>query len=166
MIWNCTLQKSALTWSIFFSSKFPLKLSAAPCSMLSLCISVYGGKNVIANSNMTLSRSQVSLTETESPERLLKCLSCLALFDVMWHFPAYLPHNLRTDLQWPLGTCLSVAFALEIVFGLKINHLEEFVKPWCLLTMLLETVLIKSLSLYQVLEWVCVYSQQALLSQT
>lgn len=65
MIWNCTLQKCALTENIFFSSNFPLKLSAAPCSTLSLYVSVYGGKNVIANSNMTVSLSQVSLTETE-----------------------------------------------------------------------------------------------------
>lgn len=66
MIWNCTLQKCALTQKRkIFSSKFPLKLSAAPCSTFTLYISVYGGKNVIANSNVTVSLSQVSLIETE-----------------------------------------------------------------------------------------------------
>lgn len=63
------------------------------------------------------------------------CLSCSELFDVMrddfFLFPAYLP-------QIPCGlTCsdrfgklaYQFAFALGIVFGLKINHLEEFVKP-------------------------------------
>lgn len=45
--------------------------------MLSLYVSVYGGKNVIANSNTTL--SQVSLAETEE----LKSREIIKMFGVL-----------------------------------------------------------------------------------
>lgn len=99
--------------------------------MLSLCISVYGGKNVIANSNVTVSPSQVSLTETEELKsrdykNVSVAWSSLIFCDIFQ--PTYHEY-LWTDLQRPLETCLSLVFALGVVFGLKINHLEEFVKP-------------------------------------
>lgn len=69
MIWNCTLQKMCPDIKQFFSlSKFPLELSA-PCSTSrSAFLSMEAKKkkkNVIANSNMSVSLSQVSLSETE-----------------------------------------------------------------------------------------------------
>ena len=47
--------------------------------MSSLYISVYGGKNVIANSNVTVSLSQVSFIETKE----LKSKEIIKMFELL-----------------------------------------------------------------------------------
>lgn len=174
MIWNCTLQKMCPDIKQFFSlSKFPLELSA-PCSTSrSAFLSMEAKKKKCNCKQQHVCFSQPGFPLWNWGERkkkkkernvfeLLWALWCNARWFFKFFFPAYLP-------QIPCGlTCsdrfgklaYQFAFALGIVFGLKINHLEEFVKPWCLLTMLLETVLIKSLYLYQALERLFVYLRQ------
>lgn len=173
MIWNCTLQKmcpdikhfspcQSFLWSCLHRAVRPAlhfclwrqkKKKKCNCKQQHVCFSQPGFP--------LWNWGEIKKKEERNVFELLWALWCNARWFLKKFFPAYLP-------QIPCGlTCsdrfgklaYQFAFALGIVFGLKINHLEEFVKPWCLLTMLLETVLIKSLYLYQALERLCVYLQ-------
>lgn len=83
MIWNCTLQKMCPDIKHFSSCQSFLSSCLHRAVRSRSAFSVYGGKkNVIANSNMSVSLSQVSLSETEERFKKKMCLSCSELFDV------------------------------------------------------------------------------------
>lgn len=119
-------------------------------------------KNVIANSNMTVFLSQVSLTDTEELKNTEIICSCSELFDVIWQFPVYVP---QIPVNWPavtIGNFLISCFCPWNCVWVEDKPLREVWKAMMFVDHAVgnSAAKIKSLYLYQVLDWVCVYLQQ------